>query len=108
VTPKIVGNMKTAHPEPTDIDGFEDLREEDQAKIIKTWQEGHVDPEDVPESAKKEEVEGEEKPKKKAAPKKKKDEEAGADAEEKPKKSRAKAKVGFIIAPASPVVHLVV
>jgi hypothetical protein len=87
--------MKAAHPEPSDLDGYEELREEDQAKIIKAWQEGHVDPADVPESAKKEEVEGEEKPKKKAAPRKKKadDEADGEAAEEKPKRSRAKAKV---------------
>ncbi|KAF6757670.1 hypothetical protein DFP72DRAFT_808558, partial [Ephemerocybe angulata] len=49
-TPKILSNIKEAHPEPTDLDGYEDLTDEDKAKIVKAWQEGHVDPADIPET----------------------------------------------------------
>ena len=96
--------MKKSFDEPSELDGYDDLKPEDQAKIFKAWQEGKVDPADIPETAKKpaagdEDQEDEEKPKKKAAakraPKKKaEDEEEGGEAVEKPKKSRAKAKVG--------------
>jgi hypothetical protein len=98
--------MKKSLDEPSELDGYDELKPEDQAKIVKAWQEGKVDPADVPESARKpeagdEDEEGGEKRKKKAAPKKapkKKaddaEEEEGVEAVEKPKKSRAKAKVG--------------
>ncbi|RXW17302.1 hypothetical protein EST38_g8557 [Candolleomyces aberdarensis] len=50
-TPKIISNLKSQHPEPSELDGYEDLRPEDQAKIVKAWQDGHVDPEDIPPTA---------------------------------------------------------
>lgn len=100
ITPKILGNMKAAHEDPSDLDGYEDLKDEDKAKVVKAWQEGHVDPADVPET---QTQPGDEPEKKKRAPRKKKaaeddgeDEAAAADdAEpaEKPKKGKAKAKV---------------
>lgn len=35
------------------MDGFEDVGDENQAKIIKAFQDGHVADEDIPESARK-------------------------------------------------------
>lgn len=82
--------MKKSFEDPADLDGFEDLNDEDQEKVKKAYEDGHVAPEDVPESARKPEADedDEEKPKKKRAPRKKKDD--GDDEEEpKPKKARA-------------------
>lgn len=101
MTKKQLENMKKAFEDPTELDGYEEIRPEDQAKVIKAWQEGHVSDEDIPESARKpagddgeEEVEDEEKPKKKRAPAKKKAADTDGEAAEKPKKVRAtKAKV---------------
>lgn len=96
MTAKILSNMVSAHPEPSDLDGFSDLREDDQARIRKAWQEGHVDPADIPST---QAQPGDKPEKKKAAPKKKKgeaEEEEGEDAaetSEKPKKARATKKV---------------
>ncbi|THV07105.1 zf-PARP-domain-containing protein [Dendrothele bispora CBS 962.96] len=95
VTKKIIENMKAQFPNADEVDGFEDLKPEDQDRIRKAWEDGEVAEEDIPESAKKtgageeEEEEDEEKPKKKKAPAKKKTE----DGEEKPKKARAPRKV---------------
>ncbi|OSD02708.1 zf-PARP-domain-containing protein [Trametes coccinea BRFM310] len=78
VTPKIINNMKDKLGEVEELDGFEELEEEDQERVKKAWEEGHVAPEDVPETARKpegEEGDDEEKPKKKAG--KKKDEDDG-------------------------------
>jgi hypothetical protein len=69
--------MKKSFSEASELDGFDDLREEDQERLTAAWEAGKVAPEDVPESAKKPGASGgdedeEEKPKrKKAAPKKK-------------------------------------
>ncbi|KAF9076579.1 hypothetical protein BDP27DRAFT_1210113 [Rhodocollybia butyracea] len=92
VTPKVLSNIKEAHPDASELDGFEALNEADQEKIRKAWEDGHVADEDIPETARKAEGDAEEddeeKPKKKArAPKKKTDD----DGEDKPKpKPRAK------------------
>lgn len=95
MTSKIVSNMKNSFDDASELDGFEDLRPEDQEKVTKAWEEGKVAESDIPETAKKAEgaaEDEEEKPKKKRAPAKKKAE--GEDGEEKPKRSRAtKAKV---------------
>jgi hypothetical protein len=68
--------MKKSFTSASDLDGFDDLKEEDQDRVEAAWETGKVAPEDVPESAKKPAVSGdeeEEKPKKKkVAPKKKK------------------------------------
>lgn len=53
ITPKLMKNLTEKIGEPTDLDGYDDLKPEDQAKITKAFQEGQVDPADVPESAKK-------------------------------------------------------
>ena len=78
--------MKKSLTDVSELDGYEDLKPEDQAKITKAWEEGHVADEDIPETAKKpvgEDDEGE-KPKRKKAAAKKTDEQGG----EKPKKAR--------------------
>ncbi|GJE86488.1 zf-PARP domain-containing protein [Phanerochaete sordida] len=78
VTSKVLQNMKTQFEDPEDLDGFEDLEDEDKARIRKAYQDGHVADEDIPESARKpaaddmDEDEDGEKPKKKAAAKGKK------------------------------------
>lgn len=63
--------MKRYFDVASDLDGYDELRPEDQAKVDKAWEEGHVEDEDIPESAKKaegDEEEEDEKPKKKRAP----------------------------------------
>jgi hypothetical protein len=79
VTSKIISNMKVQFEDPADLDGFEDLNDDDQERIRKAYEDGHVADEDVPESARKPEAdvddddeEDDEKPKKKAAAKGKK------------------------------------
>ena len=70
--------MKNSFDEAEELDGFDDLNDEDQERIKKAWEEGRVAAEDVPETARKPEGEEgedeeEEKPKKRGG--KKKDEE---------------------------------
>ncbi|KIY51139.1 hypothetical protein FISHEDRAFT_71430 [Fistulina hepatica ATCC 64428] len=73
-TPKVIANLREAvEGDAAELDGFEDLKEEDKARVIKAFQEGHVAEEDIPETAKNpsgddkdEEIE-DEKPKKKVA-----------------------------------------
>lgn len=92
--------MKNSFSESSELDGYDELTDEDKAKVDKAWEEGHVADEDIPDSARKPAAEGdedEEKPKKKAAPRKKKADDADGDAAEKPKKARAtKAKVSNV------------
>jgi hypothetical protein len=89
--------MKKKFENGSDLDGYEDLKPEDQAKIDKAWEVGHVAEEDIPESARKpaEDDDGEEKPKKKTASRKKKNADADEDGDKpKPKRApRKKAKV---------------
>ncbi|KAH9849562.1 hypothetical protein C2E23DRAFT_352102 [Lenzites betulinus] len=78
VTTKIISNMKNSFDEADELDGFDDLNDEDQDRIKKAWEEGHVAAEDVPETARKadgEEAEDddEEKPKKRGGKKKEED-----------------------------------
>lgn len=94
VTPKIIDNMKKSFNEASELDGFEDMKEEDQERISKAWEDGHVADEDIPDTARKpegedgEEDEEEEKPKKKVSAKKKAA--PTADGEDKPKRVRKK------------------
>jgi hypothetical protein len=73
VTPKILANVKKSFPSPSELDGFEDLRPEDQDKVTNAYEHGKVADEDIPPSARKADAEegDDEKPKKRAAPKKK-------------------------------------
>lgn len=45
--------MKKSFDEADELDGFEELNDDDQEKIRQAWKEGHVAEEDVPESAQK-------------------------------------------------------
>lgn len=102
MTKKILENAKKQFGEASELDGFEDLKAEDQAKITKAWDDGAVADEDIPESARKPEAEEgaeTEKPKKaaaKKAPKKKaaaEDDDEDAEEEEAPKKKASTSKV---------------
>jgi hypothetical protein len=101
--------MKESITEGSELDGYEALKPEDQAKIVNAWQEGHVADEDIPDTARKtaddEDKGEEEKPKKaKRAPAKKKAAAPAAagsevEAEDRPKrkaKTAAPAKVRSI------------
>jgi hypothetical protein len=70
VTPKIVSNLKKKFPEASELDGFDEIRSEDQDKVTKAYEDGHVAEEDVPESAKKKEGDEDAKPKKRSGGKK--------------------------------------
>jgi hypothetical protein len=104
VTPKILDNVKKSIGEAAEIDGYEELNDEDKARVVTAWEEGHVADADIPDTAKKPEDEGdeeeevEEKPKKRAAKKATKKADVDEDGEgevgaEKPKKARATKKV---------------
>ena len=45
--------MKKSFSDASELDGYEDLKPEDQEKVNKAWEEGHVADEDIPESARK-------------------------------------------------------
>lgn len=81
VTPKIITKISDA----ADIDGYEDLKPDDQDRVRNAVEAGHVAPEDVPESAQK--PDGEEEKPKRARKVSKKDEDG--EGEEKPKRARA-------------------
>jgi hypothetical protein len=81
--------MKESFEDPSELDGFDELPEADQQRVIKAYEDGHVADEDIPETARKpegeeDEEEEEEKPKKKRASKKKADD----GDEEKPAKAK--------------------
>ena len=65
--------MKKSFEEADELDGFEELKDEDQERVRKAWEDGHVAKEDIPESARKpdddedEDEEGAKPAKKKAA-----------------------------------------
>ena len=45
--------MKKSFSDASELDGFDDLKEEDQERVTAAWEAGKVAPEDIPESAKK-------------------------------------------------------
>lgn len=66
VTPKLLENLKKTISEPSQLEGYNNLRESDRTKIVKAWEDGRVAEDDIPESAKSTvNGFGEEKPKKK-------------------------------------------
>jgi hypothetical protein len=86
--------MKSQFESADELDGFDDLKDEDKERLRKAWEEGKVADEDIPETARKapgEEAEEEEEKPKKRAPAKAKKDAAGEDGE-KPKRKRAPAK----------------
>ncbi|KAI7900063.1 uncharacterized protein BX663DRAFT_563509 [Cokeromyces recurvatus] len=50
ITETVVSNMKKAVSSPEEIKGFDEIREEDQERIRRTWEEGHVPDNEQPES----------------------------------------------------------
>ena len=73
--------MKNSFNDADELDGFDELNDEDQERVKKAWEDGRVAAEDVPETAKKgdgedDEDEDEEKPKKRGG-KKKAEEDSG-------------------------------
>jgi hypothetical protein len=60
MTPEILSNVKSAAGNPSDLDGYDDLKPEDKEKVNKAWEEGKVAEEDIPESAKKPQSDDEE------------------------------------------------
>ncbi|KAI0088892.1 hypothetical protein BDY19DRAFT_946638 [Irpex rosettiformis] len=99
VTNKIITNMKKSFDEADELDGFDELSEEDQDRIRKAWQDGHVADEDIPDTARKpekdeEEEDGKAKKKKKKGKSAKKtadeDEDGDSDGEEEEEKPAKK------------------
>jgi hypothetical protein len=96
VTPKVLKNVIAAIGDAADLDGYELLNDDDKARVDAAWAAGAVADEDVPESARKADAEGdddgEDKPKKRKAPAKKAAAAAadGEDAPEKPKRAPRK------------------
>ncbi|KAJ7477233.1 poly polymerase and DNA-ligase Zn-finger region-domain-containing protein, partial [Mycena galericulata] len=58
VTSRVLTNLKEKHDEAADIDGFEELTEEDKARVTAAYEAGHVADEDIPDSARKPEKGG--------------------------------------------------
>ncbi|KZT52628.1 zf-PARP-domain-containing protein [Calocera cornea HHB12733] len=95
-TAKLMGNILKNVGEIEELDGYEDLTPEDASKIKKAFDTLTIEPEDIPESARKppadedEDADGSEKPKPKAkrAPRKKPVKEEDDEEEEPPKKKR--------------------
>ncbi|KAL1744568.1 hypothetical protein HDZ31DRAFT_38296 [Schizophyllum fasciatum] len=105
-TDKVLANIKEQFPDPSEVDGYDELKDEDKERIATAYEAGHVAEEDIPETAQKgADDEEDEKPKKKAPAKKAKEAAKGDDeeAEEKPKRKRAtKAQVATVF----PVAHI--
>ncbi|WVN85585.1 uncharacterized protein L203_100734 [Cryptococcus depauperatus CBS 7841] len=98
-TPEVIKHWKDDFNEATELDGFDELPEDAQQKIIDAWDAGHVRDEDIPDSAKADKVEegvneaNIEKPTtKKAGRKTKKDEGEVPVDEDQPKKRKAPVK----------------
>ncbi|CAL1708643.1 unnamed protein product [Somion occarium] len=104
VTKKVLSNMKEVFEDPADLDGFDDLKEEDQERVRAAWEAGHVADEDIPDTARKpegeegeeeeeEEEEGGKKKKKAAKPAAKPADEKGVFKVEYASSGRSKCKV---------------
>ena len=79
--------MKKEFKEGSELDGYDDLKPEDQAKVIKAWQAGRIPDEDIFESARKPADEDDEEKHKKTLAKRKATA-SGGDAEERPTTSK--------------------
>ncbi|KAJ8081196.1 hypothetical protein AAF712_008836 [Marasmius tenuissimus] len=51
VTREQLENVKAQFEEASELDGFEDLKEEDQERVKKAYEDGHVADEDIPDTA---------------------------------------------------------
>ncbi|EJD41721.1 zf-PARP-domain-containing protein, partial [Auricularia subglabra TFB-10046 SS5] len=58
VTARVLTNIKKSIGEAAELDGYEDLRPGDQAKLDVAWEEGHVADADIPDTARKPEKDG--------------------------------------------------
>ncbi|KAG2353646.1 poly polymerase and DNA-ligase Zn-finger region-domain-containing protein [Suillus spraguei] len=96
-TAKIISNMKSQFESADELDGFDDLKDEDKERLRKAWEEGKLkmrrEAQEEGTSKSQEDASGEdgEKPKRKRAPAKAKkaEDEGDEDAEDKPKKASA-------------------
>ena len=89
VTPKVIENAKKSFENVKDLDGFEELKEDDQEKLKAAWEAGHVADDDIPPTANKSDGDGEEEiPKQRASEKKKEADNSKED--EKPRRSRGR------------------
>ncbi|KAI9344130.1 hypothetical protein BD770DRAFT_397761 [Pilaira anomala] len=50
-TAKVIENMKSDFPDPSSINGWQDLREEDQERVQRAWDEGDIPENERPASA---------------------------------------------------------
>ncbi|KAH7094155.1 hypothetical protein BKA62DRAFT_625520 [Auriculariales sp. MPI-PUGE-AT-0066] len=50
VTPRVIKNLKNAIAHPQDLDGYDALRAEDQAKVVSAWDAGYIADDVVTES----------------------------------------------------------
>ena len=57
VTERIIENMKKSFDSASELDVFDELPEEEQAKVEKAWEDGRIADEDIPDSARKPEDE---------------------------------------------------
>ncbi|KAI8080588.1 hypothetical protein BDF21DRAFT_419308 [Thamnidium elegans] len=51
-TPKVIENMKSDFSDPSEINGWQDLRPEDQERVQRAWEEGEIPENERPESTK--------------------------------------------------------
>jgi len=86
ITPKVWSNLKKSHDTPEEVEGFNELNDVDKEKFRKAWEEGKVDPADVPPSAVAD-AEEDDAPKKKGRPKKQPKAEGEEGAEPKPRRA---------------------
>ncbi|EKM75837.1 hypothetical protein AGABI1DRAFT_116161 [Agaricus bisporus var. burnettii JB137-S8] len=89
VTPKILDDVKKSIGAVTEIHGYEDLNDEDKAKVSTALDEGHVADADIPDSARKPEGEEEGKVAMNAAEKADADEDGEGEVTGKPEKAKA-------------------
>jgi len=86
ITAKVWTNLKKAYGAPEEIEGFDELNDTDKEKFRKAWEEGKVDPADVPPSAIAD-ADEDDAPKKKGRPKKQPKADAEDGAEPKPRRA---------------------
>ncbi|KAJ7163400.1 hypothetical protein C8R43DRAFT_919079, partial [Mycena crocata] len=53
VTERVLSNVKNLYDKASDMDGFDELEDEDKARVARAWEENHVADEDIPDSARK-------------------------------------------------------
>jgi len=90
VTPKIISNIKNSVGDVEDLDGFDDLKDDDKDRLRHAFEEGKVADADIPATARKPTDDEGEKSKRKRAPAKKAEADTDEGGEEKPKKAPAR------------------